>query len=127
MAANQTHQNSKSGTKRPAPAPARRPEPEEESSGYGLSEMAEQASDYITPMASDAREFVREHSGATVVAALVTGFGIGLMVGHTLGIPGRSSRKGSWKDRVAAEGLGRRLLDRFDSMIPDALAEHFGK
>ena len=29
--------------------------------------------------------------------------------------------------RVAAEGVGRRLMDRIESMIPDALAEHFGK
>lgn len=129
MAANQTsNQRDKAGTRHQVTQPARRPAAElDDSAGsYGsIGEMAEQASDYIAEGASQAREFARERGGATVVAALVTGFGIGLVVGHAVGMPKREPKR--LRDRIAAEGLGRRLLDRIEGMIPDALAEHFGK
>jgi hypothetical protein len=99
---------------------------ESSSSGYGaIGEMAEQASDYVSRGAAQATDFAREHGGATVAVAIATGFGIGLLVGHAIGAPRSQPRR--WKDRIAAEGLGRRMLDRIESMIPDALAEHFNK
>jgi hypothetical protein len=128
MAAHQTsNQKAKSGNRPQSSAPTRRPEQAKDESreGYGIGEMAEQASEFVSRQASNVAECTREHAGAAVVTALVTGFGIGLLVGHAIGMPRRQPKR--LIDRVTAEGLGRRLMDRIEGMIPDALAEHFGK
>jgi|tagenome__1003787_1003787.scaffolds.fasta_scaffold20492809_1 hypothetical protein len=98
-----------------------------ESSGvYGaMSDMAEQASDYVAEGASQVQECIREYSGTAVVVSLVAGFGIGLAIGKALS--SSHSEPQTWRDRIAAEGLGRRLMDSIESIIPDALAEHFTK
>ena len=102
------------------------PEHEESSSAFGaIGDMAEQASDYVSESASEMQECIREHSGTAVMVSLVAGFGIGLLVGRALGTSHQEPR--SRRYRVAAEGVGRRLMDRIEAMIPDALAEHFGK
>src|SRR3954463_95822 len=90
-----------------------------------VSDMAEQASDYVSEGASQVQECIRDYSGTAVVVSLVAGFGIGLAIGKALS--GAHSEPETWRDRIAAEGLGRRLMDRIESMIPDALAEHFTK
>jgi len=106
----------------------RRPAPEsEESSGAfaAIGDMAGQASDYISESASEMQECIRERSGTAVAISLVAGFGIGLLVGRALTKQEVEPR--SRRYRAAAEGVGRRLMDRIEAMIPDALAEHFGK
>lgn len=130
MAANQTsNHKSKSGNgKGHGSTAARPPEPaqEESSSMYdSMSDMAEQASDYISRGASQTQECIRDHSGASVALSLVAGFGIGILVGRALSKPQQQPM--SRRYRAAAEGVGRRLMDRIESMIPETLAEHFGK
>jgi len=130
MAANQTsNQRNKSGnSKNYGGSTTRRPESEqaESSSAYGaVGEMAEQASDYVSESAAEMQECIREHSGAAVMASLVAGFGIGILIGRALSSSHEEPR--SRRYRTAAEGVGRRLLDRIEAMIPDTLAEHFGK
>jgi|SRR3954453_3668411 len=129
MAANQTsNQRNKSGnSKNQGSAPMRRPEEREESSGVynTMSEMAEQASDYVSEAATEVQECIRERSGTAVVVSLVAGFGVGILIGRALSKPQPESR--SRRYRETAEGVGRRLIDRIESMIPDALAEHFSR
>jgi hypothetical protein len=130
MAANQTsnQRNKSSNSKNHGGSPIRRQEPDrEESSGAyaAIGNMAEQASDYVSESASDMQECIRERSGTAVAVSLVAGFGIGLLVGRALTKPQQEPR--SRRYRAAAEGVGRRLMDRIEAMIPDALAEHFGK
>jgi len=130
MAANQTsNQKQKSGNNRnEGGSSVRRQEPErEESSGaYGaMTDMAEKASDYVAYGASQTQECIREHSGASVAFSLVAGFGVGLLIGRALGSSHQEPR--SKRYRATAEGIGRRLIDRIEAMIPDALSEHFGK
>jgi|SwirhirootsSR3_FD_contig_81_2573511_length_715_multi_2_in_0_out_0_1 hypothetical protein len=130
MAANQTsnQRNKSSNHKTHAGQPIRRPESEnEESSGAfaAVGDMAGQASDYISESASEMQECIRERSGTAVAISLVAGFGIGLLVGRALTKSEPEPR--SRRYRAAAEGVGRRLMDRIEAMIPDALAEHFGK
>jgi len=98
-----------------------------ESTGvYGaVSDMAEQASDYVSQGAAQVEECIREYSGTAVVVSLVAGFGIGIAIGRALS--GSHHEPQTWRDRITAEGLGRRLMERIESMIPDALAEHFTK
>src|SRR5262245_50051129 len=94
--------------------PAREEKRQEEPAGsYGaIGEMAEHASDYVSRTASQTQECIREYSGTAVAVSLVAGFGIGLAVGHALAAPRRQPR--SWRDRIAAEGFGRRLMERIE-------------
>lgn len=71
------------------------------------------------------REMVADHEGQAVFVALAAGFGIGLAIGYGLG--GSSDRPDRWTDRIAAEGLGRRLLERVDSLLPEAITSRFAK
>ncbi len=130
MPANQTsnQRNKSTGSGHQAGQAQRRSthDAEEPRSSFGaVGEMASQASDYVTQGASQAQECIREHGGASVAVSLAAGFGIGLLIGRALGATHREPR--SWRDRVTAEGFGRRLMERIESMIPDALSEHFGK
>jgi len=130
--ANQTsnHKNKPSNSKSHSGPSTGRPESEsrtEESSGTfaAVGEMASQASDYVSESAADMQECIRERSGTAVVVSLVAGFGIGILIGRALARPEPETR--SRRYRSAAEGVGRRLIDRIEAMIPDALADHLGK
>ena len=105
-----------------------RPELEqEESSGtYGaISGMAEQASDYASRGASEVQECIREHSVTSIAISLAAGFGIGFLIGRALGMPHPEPR--SRRYRMAAEGMGHRLMERIEAVLPNAIAERFGK
>lgn len=89
-----------------------------------ISDYMSRGADYMSRGASQVREMTRDHEGTAVLVALAAGFGIGLLIGAALA-PSHEPRR--WGDRLAAEGLGRRLLERVESMIPDALAERLGR
>jgi hypothetical protein len=98
----------------------------ESSGSYGaIGDLAEQASEYVSEGAEQVQECIREHSGASVMISLAAGFGIGLLIGRAIGTPHYEPR--SRRYRAMAEGFGTRLMDRIEAMIPDAVAEHFGK
>ncbi len=90
-----------------------------------LSEMREEAGAYLQRGASQIRDMTRDHEGTAVLVALAAGFGIGLLVGATLAPSHRKPR--SWSDRLAAEGIGRRFLERVENMLPDAITERLGR
>jgi len=135
MAANQisNQRNKSAGSgnqagQQPRAQAAQRPKPEPEKSGssYGaIGDMAEKASDYVTEGAEQVQECIRDHSAASDMISLAAGFGIGLLIGRAIGTPYQQPR--SRRYRAMAEGFGTRLMDRMESMIPDAVAEHFGK
>jgi sugar (pentulose or hexulose) kinase len=88
-------------------------------------QLAEQASEFWSEGREQMQECVRGREGAAVLMAAAAGVGVGLVVGASLG---RSHKQQlTWRDRVTAEGFGRRLMERIESMIPDALSEHFSK
>jgi hypothetical protein len=126
MASNQvSNQRSKSDGTHKA---ARRPSTTtvESQSNYGsMGAVAEHASDYLARGASQVREMTRNREGTAVAVALAAGLGVGLVIGAALVRSHREQR--GWRDRVTAEGFGRRLMDRIEGLIPDALAEHFAK
>jgi hypothetical protein len=123
------HKGKSSNSESHSNPPMRRPETETEAESSGaftaIGEMAGQASDYVAESASDMQECIRERSGTAVAVSLVAGFGIGILIGRALAKPEPESR--SRRYRSAAEGVGRRLMDRIEAMVPEALAEHFGK
>lgn len=88
-------------------------------------QVADQASEYWSQGRDQMQECVRGREGAAVLMAAAAGIGVGLVVGAALG---RSHKQQlTWRDRVTAEGFGRRLMERIESMIPDALSDHFSK
>jgi len=130
MAANQVsnQRNKSTNSRNQGVQPSQRPgsEREESSSTYGaIGDMAGQASEYVTESAEQVQECIREHSAASVMISLAAGFGIGLLIGRAVGTPYREPR--SRRYRAMAEKFGTRLMDRMEAMIPDAVAEHFGK
>jgi len=89
------------------------------------SQAAGQASQYWEQGREQMQECMRGREGAAVLMAAAAGIGVGLVVGAALG---RSHKQQlTWRDRITAEGFGRRLMERIESMIPDALADHFSK
>jgi hypothetical protein len=71
------------------------------------------------------QECIRDRPVSSVMVALVGGFGLGLLIGKAIGTPSRQPR--SRRYREMAEGFGSRMMNRIEALIPDAVAEHFGK
>ncbi len=93
--------------------------------GQAMADMRDEVSGYISQGASQFREMTEGHEARTVLIALAAGFGVGLLIGGALASSHRRPRR--WSDRIAAEGLGRRLLDRVESMIPETITERFSR
>jgi hypothetical protein len=129
MASNKlSNQRRSSGTsegstavRRPPPNYASEPEPE-----YGpLGKVANRAADYYERGEEQLRQQISGREGTAMLMALAGGLGVGLVLGAVWGQSHRQSQ--SWRDRVTAEGFGRRLMERIEGMLPDAIAEHFAK
>jgi hypothetical protein len=71
------------------------------------------------------RELMADREGQAALAALAFGFGVGLVIGYSIG--GSTRHRDHWSDRIAAEGLGRRFLDRLESMLPESITSRMGK
>jgi hypothetical protein len=85
----------------------------------------DEESGYMTQATDRVREMTHGREGRIVVAALASGFAIGAVIGCV--IAGSRQRQPSWTDRLACEGLGRSLLDRLASVMPEGLSEKFGR
>lgn len=96
-----------------------------ESAQECASDMADQASEYWNQGRDQMRGMVRGREGTTVLMALAAGVGVGLVIGSALS---RShAEQQSCNARRTAEQFGRRLMDRIENMIPEALSEHFSR
>ena len=129
MAANQTsnHKHKKGDNRKQASqSMPKQFQPEESETRYGsMGEMAHQASDYMSESAEQMQECIRDRPVGSVMVALVGGFGLGLLIGKAIGTPAKQPR--SRRYREMAEGFGSRLMDRIEALVPDAIADHFGK
>jgi hypothetical protein len=88
--------------------------------------MRNEVSGYLSRGASQVRELTHDREGATVLIAFGAGVGLGLLIGGALA-GAFESRPQRWTDRIAAEGIGRRMLDRIESILPEALAERVSR
>lgn len=99
--------------------------PLEDALGYEQAAHADEEDDeeagYLERATSGIRELTHKREGRVVVAALATGFAIGAAIGCV--IAGSRQRQQTWSDRLACEGLGRRLLDRLSSVVPDSISD----
>jgi hypothetical protein len=90
-----------------------------------LTHMRDEVSDYLSRGTEHLGQMTRGHEGQAMLVALAAGFGIGFVIGCTMVSANRRPR--TWGNRIAAEGLGRKLLDRIERALPEAITEHFGK
>jgi hypothetical protein len=98
----------------------------ETSRDYGaLGDIAEQGSEYLEHGMEQSQRCIKDYPGAAVGVAFVAGLGIGLAVALTIGAPHR--RPQTWRQRLMAQDIGRRFLDRVEGMIPEAVAGHFNR
>jgi hypothetical protein len=92
------------------------------SSSFG--EVGDEMSGSLSQGASQVRDLAQEHAGTATLVALGAGLGIGLLIG--IAMRSSQSRPRSWRERLIAEGIGRRLLERAEGMVPEALSERLG-
>jgi hypothetical protein len=92
---------------------------------HSIAETRDDVTGYISQGASQVRDMTKGHEGTVVLVAFAAGIGMGLLIGGALA--STHSRPKSWTDRVTAEGLGRRLMERFEGMIPQTVSDHFSR
>jgi hypothetical protein len=92
--------------------------------GFYRDEEEENERGYMERATSRVRAMTRDREGRVVVAALAGGFAVGVLIGGA--IAAARAREESWSDRLACEGLGRRLLNRIGSVIPESITDRFG-
>jgi uncharacterized protein YjbJ (UPF0337 family) len=85
---------------------------------------AEQVGDTAVVRYEEAQEMVRQHPREAIAVAFGVGVGVGLLI--ALSFQSSQSRPRGWRDRMMAEGIGRRLLERAESILPEALSERMG-
>ena len=95
-----------------------------------MSDARAKAEDYMSQGASQFREMTHEREGTAVLVAMVAGFGIGVLIGGA--IAASQSRPRTWRDRLRDEsegmahrfeGMGQRILDRLEQVLPDRISE----
>lgn len=121
-----TNQRHKSNRRKRGEQGKSRPNQESSREEDYLGTMRNEVSGYLSRGASQVRDMTRDHEGTAVLVAFGAGVGLGLLIGSALA-GAFESRPQRWTDRIAAEGLGRRMLDRIETMIPAALAERIGR
>jgi hypothetical protein len=92
---------------------------------HAMSDMRDEVAGYVSQGQEQLREMTRDREARAVILALAAGFGVGLLIGGALAVSHRRPR--SWSDRITAEGIGRKFLDRVESMIPEAVSQHFNR
>lgn len=75
---------------------------------------------YAAQGADRMQEIVQDNAGKSMLIALVSGLGVGILIGTAIGGSRHSSR---WWDRSTAEGLGQRILEKFEGIVPAAISE----
>jgi hypothetical protein len=90
-----------------------------------MADMKDEAAHYVSKGVEKFGSVTRGHEGQATLIALAAGFGVGLVIGCSL--VSSHHRPETWRDRVMAEGIGRKFLDRVEGMIPEAIADRFGR
>jgi hypothetical protein len=86
-----------------------------------MAAVRDELSDYAERGASQMREITRDREGTALLIALGAGFGIGYLIGCSLASSQNHPRR--WGDRSTAEGIGRRVLERIEKLMPEAITE----
>jgi hypothetical protein len=87
-----------------------------------LSHMRDEVAGYVSQGTEQFGRMTRGHEGQAVLVALAAGFGIGFVIGCSLVTANRRPR--TWRERMMAEGFGRKIMDRVETMLPEIVSEH---
>jgi hypothetical protein len=90
-----------------------------------MSDIRDEMAGYVSQGSEQFGQMTRGHEGQAVLVALAAGFGIGFVIGCALVSGNRHPQ--TWRERMMAEGIGRKFMDRLEHMLPEALTEHFGR
>jgi hypothetical protein len=82
--------------------------------------MHEDDGGYLANGTARIRELARGREGRAVVAALATGFSLGIMLG---GVIGGSRRPKKWSEKIADEGYLRRLVEGIEQLVPESISK----
>lgn len=80
---------------------------------------ADRAKEYVQRGVDQVQEMATDNLGKTIFAALGAGFAIGIILTQS----SRHARRSSWTDRITAEGVGRKILDQLDGVLPGAISD----
>ena len=75
---------------------------------------------YLAERATQLRELARGREGQAVVAALATGFSIGIVLSTVIA---GSNRRKTWPEKIANEGYLRRLLEAVEGRLPESISK----
>jgi len=89
--------------------------------GQSAQSYADEAKGYIEKGNQQLRDMVEDHEGQTVLVALALGFGIGVALGYALAGPSQQESS-HWVDRATAERLGKKLMQKMDQFLPEAVS-----
>jgi hypothetical protein len=90
-----------------------------------MSDMRHEAANYLSHGSEQFGEMTRGHEGQAVLIALAAGFGVGFVIGCALVSGNR--RPQTWRERMMAEGIGRKFMHQLEQLLPDAVTEHFSR
>ena len=95
----------------------------------GMAARSREAADQAAGFASQGvgrirgytQDMTRGREGTMVITALAAGFGLGVALG--LAMASTRRRPARWTDRLMAQGLGRRVMERLDERLPQAFTD----
>lgn len=93
--------------------------------GEKVSHVREEMAGYVSQGAQQFGHMTRGHEGQAALIALAAGFGVGLVIGCSLASSHRKPQ--SWTERLMSDGFGRKFMARVEQMLPEAIADHFGR
>ena len=80
----------------------------------------QEVQNYASQGVERVQEIVQDNAGKSMLIAMASGLGIGILIGTAIG---GSRQPSHWWDRSTAESLGHRLLDKIGTMVPDVLSD----
>jgi hypothetical protein len=93
--------------------------------GQKVTDIRHEVAGYVSQGNEQFGRMTEGHEGQAVLVALAAGFGIGFVIGCAL-VSGHRQPQ-TWRERVMAEGIGRKFMDRMEQMLPNAITEHFAR
>jgi hypothetical protein len=90
-----------------------------------MSDVRDEMADYVSQGSERFGQMTQGHEGQAVLVALAAGFGIGFVIGCALVSGNR--RPQTWRERMMAEGIGRKFMNQLEHMLPQAVTEHLGR
>jgi len=93
--------------------------------GHKMSDMRDDVTGYVSQGSERLGEMTRGHEDQAALIALAAGFGIGFVIGCALVSGNR--RPQTWRERVLAEGIGRKFMRQLEQMLPETITEHLGR